>query len=432
MANVHGPVDEHRSDEAYAQVCDRDDPLRAYRAKFAIPKGDDGREVVYFAGNSLGLQPLAARTIVNEELDAWAGLGVDAHFSGKRPWYPYYELFRESGATLVGAKAGEVVMMNSLTVNLHLMMVSFFRPTSSRHKVLMEYPVFPSDTYAVKTHLRHHGLDPEEALVIVAPRDGEHVILTEDIEEALREHGAEIALVLLAGVNFLTGQALDMARIAAAAKQHGCVIGFDLAHAAGNIPLRLHEWGVDFAVWCNYKYLNGGPGAVGGCYIHECHASNTGLPRFAGWWGNDPDTRFLMHLQPEFVPKADAEAWQLSNPPILALAPVRASLDLFDEVGMDALRAKSLRLTGYMQYLIDALSPERFEVITPRDENARGCQLSILVHDRPPELQQALHEDGVVCDFREPNVVRVAPVPLYNAFHDVWRFAQVLARHDGA
>ncbi len=284
MADANGSANDYRSDEAYAAACDQDDPLRAYRAKFAIPKGDDGREVVYFAGNSLGLQPQTARTIINEELDAWAKLGVDAHFSGPRPWYPYYELFRESGATLVGANVGEVVMMNSLTVNLHLMMVTFFRPTELRYKVLMEYPVFPSDTYAVKTHLRHHGLDPEDALVIVAPREGEHVIRTEDIEGALCEHGDKIALVLLAGVNFFTGQVLDMARITTAAKERGCVVGFDLAHAAGNIPMKLHDWGVDFAVWCNYKYLNSGPGAVAGCYIHESHARNTELPRFAGWW----------------------------------------------------------------------------------------------------------------------------------------------------
>jgi len=417
-------------DEAYALACDRDDPLRACRDEFAIPRGASGEPVRYFAGNSLGLQPAAARQAVEEALDAWARRGVEGHFDGDHPWYPYHEECRETGASLVGARAGEVVIMNSLTVNLHLMMVSFYRPTPSRYKVLMEYPVFPSDTYAVKTHLRHRGLDPNDALVVVAPRDGEHIVRIEDVEGAIADHGDALALVLLAGVNFFTGQVIDMARISNAAKARGCVMGLDLAHAAGNVPMRLHDWTVDFAVWCSYKYVNGGPGAVGGCYVHESHARNTELPRFGGWWGNDPNARFQMHLQPEFIPRADVDGWQSSNPPILAMAPVRASLALFARVGMDALREKSIRLTGYLRYLIDQLSPTRFEVITPSPVEARGCQLSILVHDRPRELHRALSDADVVCDFREPNIVRVAPVPLYNSFHDVWRFAQVLRQHD--
>ena len=417
-------------DEASARACDECDPLRANRDQFGIPVAKDGTTSVYFSGNSLGLQPRCAREAVVEELDTWAQLGVDGHFSGKHAWYPYHELLRESAAAIVGANVGEVVTMNSLTVNLHLMMVTFFRPTESRYKILMESPAFPSDTYAVKTHLQHHRLDPDDALIIVHPRDGEHTLRTEDIQAAITEHGDTIALVLLAGVNFFTGQVIDMPGITQTAKQHGCAMGLDLAHAVGNVPMSLHDWSVDFAVWCNYKYLNGGPGAVGGCFIHETHARDTSLPRLGGWWGNDPRTRFMMHLQPEFVPRADADAWQLSNPPILAMAPVRASLEMFQSVGLDALREKSIRLTGYMQYLIDQLSPERFEVITPRAASARGCQLSILVHDRPKALHASLQEGGIVCDFREPNVVRVAPVPLYNSFHDVWRFAQVLARHD--
>ncbi len=424
------PAPAFSADESFARACDEQDSLRAHRNHFEIPKAKNEHLSVYLSGNSLGLQPKLAREAVMEELDAWAQLGVDGHFSGKHPWYPYHELLREPGAALVGANVGEVVMMNSLTVNLHLMMVTFFRPTKPRYKILMEYPVFPSDTYAVKTHLRHHGLDPDDALIIVRPRDGEHVVRTEDVSAAITEQGEAIALVLLAGVNFFTGQVIDMQKITETANSCGCVMGLDLAHAVGNVPMRLHDWGVDFAVWCNYKYLNGGPGAVAGCYIHESHARNTSLPRFGGWWGNDPTTRFRMHLQPEFVPRADVDAWQLSNPPILALAPVRASLEVFQAAGFTALREKSVRLTGYMQYLIDQISPERFEVITPRDHHARGCQLSILVHDRPKELHRQLQADGIVCDFREPNVVRVAPVPLYNSFRDVWRFAQVLARHD--
>jgi kynureninase len=417
-------------DEAFARRCDADDPLAGYRDRFHIPTRSGGDPAIYFAGNSLGLQPKSVRAIIDEELADWSALGVDAHFKGRRPWYSYHELLREPSARLVGAIPGEVVVMNSLTLNLHLMMATFYRPTAERYKILMEDPAFPSDTYAVKTQLRHHGRDPADGLVIVQPRPGEHTVRAEDIERELAEHGDAIALVMLAGVNFFTGQVMDMDRITAAARSRGCIAGWDLAHAAGNVPLRLHDWNVDFAVWCNYKYLNSGPGAVGGCFVHQRHGDDTSLGRLGGWWGNDPDTRFRMHLEPEFTPRAGADGWQISNPPILALAPVKTSYDLFDEVGMDALRVKSMRLTGYLQFMIDRLSPERFEVITPRGADARGCQLSMLVHDRPRALFDALLAEGVVCDFREPNVIRVAPVPLYNSFHDVWRFAQVLAVHD--
>jgi len=415
--------------EAFARECDEADTLAIFRERFHLPRRVNGDPVIYFAGNSLGLQPKAVRAGVEQELADWANLGVDGHFRGATPWYSYHEVFRESAARLVGASPREVVMMNTLTVNLHLMMVSFFRPSSERNRVMMEYPAFPSDTYAITSQLHVHGLDPKDALIAVRPRDGAHLLSTEDILSEIERQSGRLALVLFGGVNYYTGQAYDIRAITEAAHRVGAVAGFDLAHAAGNVLLSLHDWNVDFAVWCHYKYLNSGPGAVAGCFIHERHAENRNLPRFAGWWGNDPDTRFRMHLQAEFDPRASADGWQISNPPILSLAPVRASLDLFDEAGMPALRAKSERLTGYLMFLLDELPRGRFEVVTPREANRRGCQVSILVHDRPRALFDALHGEGVVCDFREPNVIRVAPVPLYNSFHEVWRFAQVLRRH---
>ena len=422
------PATSFQPDEAFARQLDVDDPIRGYRDRFLIPCRPDGRPVVYFAGNSLGLQPKSVRPLLDQELQDWANLGVDAHFSGKMPWYSYHEVLRESGVRLVGAMPGEIVMMNSLTVNLHLMMVSFYRPTPVRHKILIEDPCFPSDLYAVKTQLRYHGYDSAESLVIAKPRKGEHLLRTDDFDDILAKEGERIALVMFGGVNFVTGQVIDMAHITAAAKRHGCVVGFDLAHAAGNIPLHLHDWDVDFAVWCNYKYLNSGPGAVGGCFVHNRHGETSDLPRFGGWWGNDPATRFQMHLQPEFVPCEGAEGWQISNPPILSMAPLRASLAIFDEAGMPALRAKSERLTGYLEYLLDRIGSPRIEIITPRDPAQRGCQLSLLVHDQSKKLLEALHGEGMVCDFREPNVIRVAPTPLYNSYSDVWRFVEVLKR----
>ena len=415
-----------QSGEAYARSLDAADPLAGFRERFHIPRGEDGREVVYFAGNSLGLQPKSVRAVIEQELSDWAARGVEGHFRGKNPWYSYHETCRQSGARLVGANPGEVVTMNSLTVNLHLMMVSFYRPTPARYKILIEDQCFPSDIYAVKTQLRHHGHDPAEALVVVRPRDGEHVIHPERFDEVLAREGERIALVLVGGVNFVTGQAFDLERITQAGHRAVCVVGFDLAHATGNLRLRLHDWNVDFAVWCNYKYLNSGPGAVAGCFVHERHGDNASLPRFGGWWGNDPATRFKMQLIDDFAPRCGAEGWQISNPPILALAPVKASYDIFDEVGMEALRAKSLRLTGYLEYLVDSLRSSRITIITPRDPVRRGCQLSLNVESRAKALLHALEGHGVVCDFREPNVIRVAPVPLYNTFHDAWRFAEAL------
>jgi kynureninase len=317
--------------------------------------------------------------------------------------------------------------MNSLTVNLHVMLATFYRPNKSRYKILAEYPAFPSDTYALKSQIAHHGFDPDDALVIAKARPGEQLIRHEDIEELIEEHGDEIAVVMIGALNFFTGQRFDLARITAAAQRHSCLVGFDLAHAIGNVPLQLHEWNVDFAVWCSYKYLNAGPGATAGVFVHERHATNTSLPRFAGWFGNDPHTRFRMHLEPNFIPVPSADAWQVSNPSIFAMAPLRASLDLFEEAGgMQPLRKKSLKLTGYLEFLLEQLGSEKFTVITPRDAEERGCQLSILAHGDPKQLFARLQAGNVRCDFREPNVIRVAPAPLFNTFHEVWRFAQLL------
>jgi kynureninase len=417
-----------QADEAFALKMDAADPLRRYRDLFYLPMLADGRPRIYFCGNSLGLEPKAARAAVERELDDWARLAVEGHFKRETPWYSYAEDLQDAGARLVGGRPGEVVMMNSLTVNLHLLMATFYRPQPERYQIVVEEPVFPSDLYALQSQLRFHGYDPHKGLLWWKPRPGEHCLRTEDLEELLDRQGERVALVLLGGVNFLTGQWLDIERITAAAKRHRCVVGWDLAHAAGNVGSRLHDWQVDFAVWCSYKYLNSGPGAVGGCFIHEEHGRNLDLPRLAGWWGNDPQTRFQMQLQSQFVPRPGAYGWQVSNPPIFSLAPLRASLALFDEAGMPALRAKSERLTGYLEFLLDQIPAGGFEMITPRDSAQRGCQLSIMVRDQPKELLHALEAEGVVCDFREPDVIRVAPVPLYNTFHEVWTFAQRFAQ----
>src|SRR6266496_5662392 len=398
------------ADERFALQLDADDPLRDFREKFHLPRGKDGKPVIYFAGNSLGLMPKSARQIVEEELDNWATLGVDAHHATGTPWYSYHEALREPTARLVGAKPREVICMNSLTVNLHLMMATFYRPTKSRFKLLMEEPAFPSDTYAIKTQIIHHGLDPQDALVLVRPRKGEFTIRTEDFIELIAKHAEQLAVVIIGAVNFFSGQLFDIAEITAAAQNRGIVVGFDLAHAIGNVPLSLHQWNVDFAVWCSYKYLNSGPGAVAGAFVHERHATNTKLPRLAGWFGNNPNTRFRLHLEPEFIPVPSADGWQISNPPIFAMAPLRASLDIFDEAGgMEELRTKSVRLTSYLEFLLNQKASKRFTTITPDSPNKRGCQLSILAHQHPKELHNELVAAGVKCDFREPNVIRIAP-----------------------
>jgi kynureninase len=418
------------ADEDFALRLDAEDPLRPFRDKFHVPLGKDGKPLIYFAGNSLGPMPKAARQIVEEELDNWARLGVDAHHATGTPWYSYHEALREPTARLVGAKPLEVICMNSLTVNLHLMMATFYRPTKSRFKILMEDPAFPSDSYAIKTQIVHHGLDPKDALILARPRKGEFTMRTEDIVDLIEKKADQLAVVMFAGVNFFTGQLFDIEKITAAARKHGIVAGFDLAHAIGNVPLSLHDWNIDFAVWCSYKYLNAGPGAVAGAFVHERHAINTKLPRLAGWFGNDPNTRFRLHLEPEFVPVPSADGWQISNPPIFSMAPLRASLGIFHEAGgMEPLRAKSARLTSYLEFLLNQNASKRFTVITPKSPNDRGCQLSILAHEHPKELHNELVTAGVKCDFREPNVIRVAPTPLYNTFHEVWRVAQILTAH---
>ena len=407
---------------------DAQDPQRDFREQFYLPVGKDGKPLIYFGGNSLGLMPKSARQVVEEELDNWAKLGVDAHHAAGTPWYSYHEALREPTARLVGAKPTEVVCMNSLTVNLHLMMATFYRPTKSRFKILMEEPAFPSDTYAIKTQIAHHGLDAKDALILARPRKGEFTIRTEDILDLIKKHADQLAVVMFGGVNFFTGQLFDVKKIIAAAREHGIIVGFDLAHAIGNVPLKLHDWNADFAVWCSYKYLNAGPGAVAGAFVHERHATNTKLPRLAGWFGNDPNTRFRLHLEPEFIPVPSADGWQISNPPIFAMAPLLASLAMFDEAGgMEPLRAKSFKLTGYFEFLIDQIGSKRFSLITPADPNARGAQLSIQAHEHPKQLHEELIAAGVKCDFREPNVIRAAPTPLYNTFHEVWRFAKILA-----
>jgi kynureninase len=413
--------------EDFARRLDERDPLAHFRDRFAIPRRR-GEPVLYVNGNSLGLMPKAAEALVGDELDDWATLAVDAHLAGKTPWLTYHEVLRDPGARLVGARPTEVVLMNGLTVNLHLMLATFFRPAGARNKILIEDGAFPSDTYAAQTQLAHHGVDPIDGLIRVAPRPGETLLRTEDLLEVLERRGGEIAVVLLPGVQYYTGQLLDIAAVSDAAHRQGCVAGWDLAHAAGNVPLKLHDWNVDFAVWCSYKYLNAGPGAIAGCFVHERHAANATLPRLGGWWGNDPATRFRMSEQRDFVPRESADGWQVSNPPILAMAPLRASLAIFDEAGMEALRGKSIVLTGYLEWLLDRRERKRFEVITPRNADARGCQLSLRILDRADETLSAIEAGGVVCDFRPPDVVRVAPVPLYNTFHEVWRLAQVLDR----
>ncbi|PRX01847.1 UNVERIFIED_ORG: kynureninase [Actinomadura viridilutea] len=407
---------------AEARRLDETDPLPTLRAEFHVPTGPDGGEVAYFAGNSLGLQPRAAARLVEEELLDWARLGVEGHHRARRPWVDYHELLREPAARLVGALPHEVVAMNSLTVNLHLMMATFYRPSGDRTRILIEDSAFPSDSYAVQSQAVHHGLDPAETIVRLRPRPGEEHLRTEDVVGHLEREGHHVALVLLGGVNYLTGQLMDIPTITKAGRAAGAVVGWDLAHAAGNVPLRLHDWDVDFAAWCSYKYLNSGPGAVAGCFVHERHVRNPALPRLAGWWGNDPATRFAM--EPDFVPVASADSWQLSNPPILAMAPVLASLRIFDRVGMEALRAKSRRLTGYLADRLEGIAG--LEVITPSDPAWRGCQLSIRVADAKGLVRRLADEAGVIADAREPDVVRLAPTPLYSTFLDCHRAAEAL------
>ncbi|MEV0004116.1 kynureninase [Micromonospora sp. NPDC050980] len=416
--------------ESEAHRLDTADP--GHRHLFHVPPAEGGRhpDVAYLAGNSLGLQPRATAGELVADLDAWRRLGVEGHLEAERPWLPYHELLTGPAARLVGARATETVVMNSLTVNLHLLMVSFYRPAGERTKIVIEDSAFPSDSYAVRSQARFHGLDPDTAVVRLRPRAGEDTLRTSDVTDFLAAEGRTVALLLLGGVNYLTGELMDIPAVTAAGRAAGAVVGWDLAHAAGNVPLALHDWDVDFAAWCSYKYLNAGPGALAGAFVHERHHTDPSLPRFEGWWSTEAATRFEM--TPVSRPPATVEAWQISNPPIFAMGPVRTSLELFDAVGMPALRERSLRLTGWLARLLDEVTPGRpLTVITPRDPARRGCQLSVRVGSGgggAGELTKRLrHEHGVIADAREPDVVRFAPVPLYSTYHDCWRVADALA-----
>jgi kynureninase len=409
----------------FAAAMDARDPLAHFRDRFYIPAAPDGSDAVYFCGHSLGLQPKTVREYVEEELHDWEKLAVEAHFRGRHPWLPYHRFLTDNMAALVGAKPIELVMMNSLTVNLHLMLISFYRPTPGRHKIVIEGDAFPSDRYAIKSQLRYHGFQPEEALIQLKPRPSESTIRQEDIDALLEREGDSIALVWIGGVNYATGQFFDMPAITRAGHARGCVVGFDLAHGAGNVPVKLHDWDVDFAVWCCYKYLNGGPGCTGGCFVHERHAHSWELPRFAGWWGHEEETRFLMG--PQFKPAAGAEGWQLSNPPIMSMAPLRASLDVFAEAGIERLREKSISLTGYLEFLLDQRGSSKFSIITSREPERRGAQLSVRVPQQGQGVCDRLNAEGILCDFRQPDIVRVAPAPLYNSYRDVHRFVERFA-----
>jgi kynureninase len=408
----------------FARQMDRQDKLASFRERFHIPKGEDSSDAVYLCGNSLGLQPVNTADAVMAELEQWRDFGVKGHFEGAFPWMPYHEFLAPNMAELVGGGDGEVVVMNSLTVNLHLMMVSFYRPTPERHKILIEDQAFPSDRYAVQSQIKFHGFDPEQSTCLLRPRDGEASVRHEDLCDLIKREGDEIALILLPGVQYYTGQVFDMAAIARLGHEKGCLVGFDLAHAVGNIPLRLHDWDADFAIWCTYKYLNAGPGAVGGCFVHARHGNAADMPRLSGWWGHDKANRFEM-IHP-FQASVGAEGWQLSNPPILSLASIRASLDVFSDAGfMKPLRQKSESLTGYLEWLLREELSTAVEVITPAAPNERGCQLSV----RAPggkALFEKLDAAGVVSDWRELDVIRVAPVPLYNSFEDCYRFVTIL------
>lgn len=411
---------------AFARKLDRQDPLALRRKDFEVPR-HNGKSVVYFVGNSLGLQPKTTRKFVNEELDDWSSLAVEGHFHGKRPWLYYHKFSKKVLAKLVGAKPLEVVAMNQLTVNLHLMMVSFYRPTKKRFKIIIESGAFSSDQYAVETQIRFHQLNPSDTLVELNPRPDEHALRTEDIIAAIKEHGEQLALVLLPGVQYYSGQFFEIKKITKAAHEAGAIAGFDLAHAVGNVPLQLHKDDVDFAVWCSYKYLNSGPGGIAGAFIHERHKNNTNIPRFAGWWGHSESERFQM--KKGFKPMAGADGWQLSNVPILASAAHLASLQVFDSTSMAQLRKKSLLLTGYLHFLLNEIdnSERLFEIITPTNPGMRGCQLSILMKKNGKKVFSGLMKRGIYTDWREPDVIRAAPVPLYNSFSDVYIFASTFA-----
>jgi kynureninase len=409
----------------FAQQLDLQDPLKTYRNEFIFPQ-HEGRDVIYFTGNSLGLQPKRTRKFVDEVMNDWAHLAVEGHFFAEKPWWDYHERFALPLSKIVGAKPSEVTVMNTLTINLHLLMVSFYRPTAKRFKIICEEKAFPSDQYMFQSQVHHHGFNPQEAIVEIKRREGEHNIRLEDILSKIEEVGDELALVLFGGVNYYTGQVFDMKTITEAGHRVGAYVGFDLAHAAGNIKLDLHDWNVDFAAWCSYKYMNSGPGNASGCFVHETHHQSN-LPRFAGWWGHNKERRFKM--EPQFEPVQGAHGWQVSNLPILSLAPYLASIEIFDEVGMDALIEKRDIITSYLEFILKEIAQEvgsAFEIITPAIPTARACQLSVFLHGEGRSLFDYLMKNGVITDWREPNVIRLAPVPLYTSYEDMYRFGQIL------
>lgn len=421
-------MSDYKNTLEFAQQKDANDPLKSYRDKFYIPV-INGIETVYFTGNSLGLQPKSTKAYIDKELDAWKDWGVEGHFLAEKPWFKYHEFLTDKTANIVGALPTEVVVTHSLTTNLHLLMVSFYRPTAKRFKIICEKKAFPSDQYALESQVKFHGFKPEDALIEVGPREGEHIIRDEDVIEIIKKHGDEVAMVMIGGVNYYTGQLFDIENITKAGHEVGATVGWDLAHAAGNIKLKLHDWDVDFAAWCSYKYLNSSPGGVSGMFVHQKHEFNPDLPRFAGWWGYDKETRFLM--EPSFIPMKGAEGWQLSNAPILGMAANLASLDIFDEVGMDKLCEKRDDLTAYLEFIVNSVSERNkdiceLEIITPKDKLKRGAQLSILAHGMGKSLFDFMTKKGIIADWREPNVIRIAPVPLYNNFEDVYKFGEIL------
>jgi len=411
----------------YAKKLDREDPLRSFRKKFLVPQ-INGKHTMYFIGNSLGLQPKSTKKFIEEELTDWARLGGEGHTHARRPWLYYHKLSKKALAEITGAKPSEVVAMNQLTVNLHLMLVSFYRPTPKRFKIITEAGAFPSDQYAFESHIKFHDFNPEEALIELKPREGEHILRTDDILNSIRENASSVALVIFGGVQYYTGQFFDLAKITAAGHEAGAVVGFDLAHAIGNTPLRLHKDEVDFAVWCSYKYLNAGPGGLAGAFVHEKHGSNFSLPRFAGWWGHDEKERFEM--KKEFKPMQGVDGWQLSNVPVFQGAALLSSLMIFQEAGMNAIRKKSILLTGFLQFLFDQIDPDQqfFQIITPRNKNERGCQLSLFIKSDAKAIFKKLEKNGIVADYRSPDVIRIAPVPLYNTFEEVYHFATIFSK----
>ena len=415
---------EYQNGLAFAKKMDAEDELSSYRTQYHLPLQKNGDPFIYLCGNSLGLQPKSTATAIQQELLDWKNLGVEGHFHAKNPWMPYHEFLTKAMANVVGAKAEEVVVMNTLTVNLHLMMISFYQPNGKKNKIVIEADAFPSDKYAAESQIRLHGLDPKECLIELTARKGEFCLREEDIRTVIETQGDDIALILLGNTNYYTGQYFDMKQITEWGHAKGCFVGFDCAHGAGNLPLKLHDSGCDFAVWCNYKYLNSGPGGMGGAFVHERHHHNPSMPRLTGWWGHKKSTRFKM--RDSFEPIPSSEAWQLSNPPILAMAAVWASLKIFEEVGIDRLRKKAISLTGYLEFLVKSLGEDTIKIITPSNFAQRGSQLSIQVKNATKNVFNHITEEGVIADWREPDVIRVAPVPMYNSFEDVYIFYSIL------